>query len=77
MVLVDPNITKVPHQEAYTIEDPERRSSSPKSPRLPPIIDEGDVTHGHQDINVAEGQAVGPNIVEGEMRVEKRPQDII
>ena len=72
MVLVDPNITKVPHQEAYTIEDPERRSPSLESPRPPPIIDEGDVTHGHQVVDIAKVRVVGANVDMGEMRVEER-----
>ena len=44
---VDPNIVEIPHKEAYTAEDPQRRSPSPESPRPPPIIDERDATQGH------------------------------
>ena len=44
---VDPNIVEIPHKEPYIVEDPQRRSQSPKSPRPSPIVDEGDTTQGH------------------------------
>ena len=35
---VDPNIVEIPHKEAYTVEDPQRRSPSLESPRPPPLL---------------------------------------
>ena len=46
--LVDPNTIEVPYKEAYIAEDLERRSPSLDSPRLPPIIDEGNASHAHR-----------------------------
>ena len=70
---VDPNIVEIPHQEAYTIEDPQRRSPSPKSPRPPPITDEGDVAHVHQVVDIAQDRVVGARTTTGELRMEERP----
>ena len=41
---VDPNIFEIQNEKAYVAKDPQRRSPSPKSPRPPPIIDEGVAT---------------------------------
>ena len=74
---VVPNIVEIPHQEAYTTEDPERRSPSLESPRPPSIIDEGDVIHGNHVVDVVDGRAIEANIASGELRMEERPLDII
>ena len=41
---IDPNIVGIPHEEAYIVEDPQRRLPSPESPRPPPITNEGEDT---------------------------------
>ena len=74
---VDPNIVEVPHKEAYTIENPQRRSPSPKSPTPPPIIEEGDATQRHQVVDIVERRPAGASATTGEIRMEERPRDII
>ena len=74
---VDPNIVEIQHKEAYTIEDPQRRSPSLESPRTPPIIDEGDATQGHRVMDIAESKAAGVGTSRGRERMEERPEDTI
>ena len=44
---IDPNIVEIIHKEACIVEDPQRRYPSPKSPRPPPITNEGASTQKH------------------------------
>ena len=67
---VVPNVIEIPHKGAYTIEDPQRRSPSPKSPRPPPIIDEGDATQIHQLMYIAKNRAAWVGTSRGEIRME-------
>ena len=73
---VDPNIVEVPHMEAYITKDLQRRSPSPKSPKPPPIIEEGDATQIHQVVHIAETRPLGMGATTSGIRMEEKPRDV-
>ena len=73
--LVDPNTVEVPHQEAYTVEDLERRSPSLNSPRPPPITEEGDASYPYEVKDISKDSVVGTRVVAATKRLEERPLD--